>query len=463
MLKKLFSIEYNDDFKVVTIFGIKISVKSHKLFIKKKLDSINYNAYRANQFSYSNFYLLNSIKEEKLIKKINNGKKIKVLFCINYISKFGMESIYYEMLKDELFDPYIYIVHPRDLMFEENELYFKEALEAYELFKSRGYKTIFAYDINTKIHIPLESISPDIIFYNNPNLHEYSIVKNLHLNTKYLTCYINYSFNISRNIGYNFNNMFINTSWINFVENYYMYTNHMKHNGGYNITLSGYPKLDSYSKPINESNIPKKINNGKKIVVYAPHWTIDTGIGYKTINTGTYHLYHEYFLGLLKKYPDINFVFKPHPDLKYRILGSNIMDINYYENYIKEWDNAPNGIYINDGEYIDLFRKSSCLITDSGSFIAEYLASENPCIYLVNPKEDNLLEKVFSEDTLKILNSYYLAYNQTEIDNYFNEVIINGNDTKKNDRLKQIKNTFINIGSAGKYIKDYIKNRLLDK
>ena len=178
---------------------------------------------------------------------------------------------------------------------------------------------------------------------------------------------------------------------------------------------------------------------------------------------GTFDFYHKYFFNLFKENPDINFVFKPHPDLKYRILESKIMDIEYYENYIKEWDNSNNGIYINDGEYIDLFKKSTCLITDSGSFIAEYLPSENPCIYLINPNKENLIEKAFNDFSKQIINSYYLCYNEQDINKYFNEVIINGNDYMKDKRLKTIENSFINIGSAGKTITDYLSNIFVNK
>ena len=430
--------------------SLRDSIKNIYYEINRKLDN-NTKYFNANmQYSFYNF---NKYKEELLKQKAKNREKIKVIFLIPESAKFGMESIYYSMLESEIFDPYILVVHPRDNFFDENQTYFKEAVESYNLFKERGYRTLFAYNI--------ENFKPDIIFINNPNMFSFGVFKNININLKYLTCYINYSINVASLDDYHYNNSSINTCYKMFAETYYCYKKHMNINNGFNTVLTGYPKLDSYKKDIKECIIPKKIDNGNKIVIYAPHWSIgkiDT-----LTRLGTFNLYHKYFMKLLKENPNINFVFKPHPSLRDRIIDYKIMDIEYYENYIKEWNNSNNGIYISDGEYIDLFRKSSCLITDSGSFIAEYLPSENPCIYLINPEEENLIENTFNDFAKPIVNSYYLCYNEEDINKYFNEIIINENDYMKDKRLNLIKDSFINIGSAGKIITDYLSDIFVNK
>ena len=442
----------------IPIRSLRDAIKNIYYEINRKLDN-NTKYFNANmQYSFYNF---NKYKEELLKQKAKKWKKIKVIFLIPESAKFGMESIYYSMLESEIFDPYILVVHPRDNFFDENPIYFKEAVESYNLFKERGYRTLFAYNTKNMKAIDIENFKPDIIFINNPNMYHISIFKNININLKYLTCYINYSINVASLDDYHYNNSSINTCYKMFAETYYCYKKHMNINNGFNTVLTGYPKLDSYKKDIKECIIPKKIDNGNKIVIYAPHWSIgkiDT-----LTRLGTFNLYHKYFMKLLKENPNINFVFKPHPDLRYRIIDSKIMDIEYYENYIKEWDNSNNGIYISDGEYIDLFRKSSCLITDSGSFISEYLPSENPCIYLINPEKENLIENTFNDFAKPIVNSYYLCYNEKDINKYFNEIIINENDYMKDKRLNLIKDCFINIGSAGKIITEYLSDIFVNK
>ena len=437
--------------------SLRYAIKNIYYEINRKLDN---NTKQLNANMQYSFYNFNKYKEELLKQKAKKWKKIKVIFLIPESAKFGMESIYYSMLESEIFDPYILVVHPRDNFFDENQTYFKEAVESYNLFKERGYRTLFAYNMENMKAIDIENFKPDIIFINNPNMFSFGVFKNININLKYLTCYINYSINVASLDDYHYNNSSINTCYKMFAETYYCYKKHMNINNGFNTVLTGYPKLDSYKKDIKECIIPKKIDNGNKIVIYAPHWTIG-----KTdmIRLGTFNLYHKYFMKLLKENPNINFVFKPHPDLRYRIIDSKIMDIEYYENYIKEWDNSNNGIYISDGEYIDLFRKSSCLITDSGSFIAEYLPSENPCIYLINPEKENLIENTFNDFAKPIVNSYYLCYNEKDINKYFNEIIINENDYMKDKRLNLIKDSFINIGSAGKIITEYLSDIFVNK
>lgn len=442
----------------IPIRSLRDAIKNIYYEINRKLDN-NTKYFNANmQYSFYNF---NKYKEELLKQKSKNREKIKVIFLIPESAKFGMESIYYSMLESEIFDPYILVVHPRDNFFDENQTYFKEAVESYNLFKERGYRTLFAYNMENMKAINIENFKPDIIFINNPNMFSFGVFKNININLKYLTCYINYSINVASLDDYHYNNSSINTCYKMFAETYYCYKKHMNINNGFNTVLTGYPKLDSYKKDIKECIIPKKIDNGNKIVIYAPHWSIgkiDT-----LTRLGTFNLYHKYFMKLLKENPNINFVFKPHPSLRDRIIDYKIMDIEYYENYIKEWNNSNNGIYISDGEYIDLFRKSSCLITDSGSFIAEYLPSENPCIYLINPEKENLIENTFNDFAKPIVNSYYLCYNEEDINKYFNEIIINENDYMKDKRLNLIKDCFINIGSAGKIITEYLSDIFVNK
>ena len=56
------------------------------------------------------------------------------------------------------------------------------------------------------------------------------------------------------------------------------------------------------------------------------------------------------YLSLLKMTKKLDETLDEVADLRYRIIDSKIMDIEYYENYIKEWNNSNNGIYISDGE-----------------------------------------------------------------------------------------------------------------
>lgn len=119
------------------------------------------------------------------------------------------------------------MVNPRDNFFEQNEIYFKEALENYNIFRERGYRTLFAYYMENMKAIDIDNFKPDIIFINNPNMHDISIFKNININLKYLTCYINYSINVVNQVKYHYKNLSINTCYKLFAETYYCYLQHM--------------------------------------------------------------------------------------------------------------------------------------------------------------------------------------------------------------------------------------------
>lgn len=406
------------------------------------------------------FINLNKLKELDLKQKIKDNKKVKVLFYINRSSQFGLDIVYELMDRSNFFDPYILVANSRDYLFNCDNRVWKEFIDDYNFFKNKGYKILSAYNLNTKIFIPLEEFNPDIIFFHDPWVTvEQTIFNNINMNIKYLTCYVNYGFNIVENYNahYNFNS--INYSWKNYIstrEDYVRFTENKKSYAS-NTVLTGRAKLDLYMKDINECIIPKKIDNGKKIVIIAPHWTL--GIDNKSLKS-TFDLYYKYFMNLLKTYKDINFVFKPHPNLLYRIKETNIIDYNEYLEYLEEWNNSENGICITSGEYIDLFMKSSCLITDSGSFIAEYLPSKKPCIYLINPTKPDMFDKSFTNFAKKILNTYYLSYSEEDISKYFNQIIFNNIDDKKDARLKVLNEEFVNLGTASNAIFNDIKRSL---
>ncbi|WP_195282606.1 CDP-glycerol glycerophosphotransferase family protein [Harryflintia acetispora] len=431
---------------------------------------------RDNHLEWLEYTVLHQSMEERLRRKIELGKRVKVIFIIQYAAKFECKSVYDAMKKSDLFDPYILITHPRDKMFLKEPVYFQEAKAAFALFTERGYKTIFGYDEFMR-PIGLEQINPDIVFWNNPNMYDYSHYQNIYLNANYLTCFIPYFFNCAHlkdpaRYAYSCENYQSNTVWKIFSECYSSFYQLIEKKArralrpsqyvAINSVLSGYPKLDAYTKEDQDLAIPEKIDNGKPIVIYAPHWSIrvDTQLS-------TFHLFNQHFLQLVKDNPAINFVFKPHPDLLNRLIDLKNAGRDYtlspeqYEAYIEEWSALPNGVYVNDGEYIDLFKKSTCLITDSGSFIAEYLPSGHPCIYILNPEKTNPLD-FYSELGRRIIESYYCCSDWDTIERYFKDVVINKNDPNKELRRQIVKEEFINIGTAGQFICDYLTQLLTD-
>ena len=90
------------------------------------------------------------------------------------------------------------------------------------------------------------------------------------------------------------------------------------------------------------------------------------------------------------------------------------------------------------------------MITDSGSFFNEYFVIGQPLIHLVSESFKG------NECVKKICNTYYNVYSLEEMNKIFEEVLINRNDTKKQER-KTLLETLNYQNSAKNIIDDIAK------
>jgi len=236
----------------------------------------------------------------------------------------------------------------------------------------------------------------------------------------------------------------------------------------FNAVNLGYPKLDEYAKQLSDVVIPDKlIANNKPYVIYAPHWSIVKSHA----KVGTFNLYYKKFFELMNANPGINFVLKPHPHLPVAIRRANKADedigITYkeYNTFCEDWNNAPNGLFYQDDEFIDLFRGASCLITDCISFISEWLPTEKPCIFMINPATYSYRKyfKRFLQCGQEALRTYYGTDSWPKIKTAFYKIMIDGIDEKKEARIALVKQEFHNLGNSGNSIVTYIENKLRGK
>ncbi len=115
---------------------------------------------------------------------------------------------------------------------------------------------------------------------------------------------------------------------------------------------------------------------------------------------------------------------------------------------------CPNIILDENPSYIDSFLLSDALMTDAGSFLLEYLPTENPILYLENPNGPGLNEEGC------IVDSYYTANKINDIDKFLT-MIEKGEDPLRSDRLSRINEFLYKIdGMSGKRIKEHVLNEL---
>ena len=130
----------------------------------------------------------------------------------------------------------------------------------------------------------------------------------------------------------------------------------------------------------------------------------------------------------------------------------NQEEVNHYYN---EWNKLPNTFFYNDPEYFDIFKDSDALITDCGSFLAEYLPTKKPILRLV--KLNNFRYNEIGE---KLVKSYYKATNNNSINKFITDVVVNEDDVLRDNRLSNLPLVQPNPKGAGKFIVDYINTEL---
>lgn len=405
-----------------------------------------------------NYHLNHQFKLERVRRKAERGQKIKAFFMVHDAAVFGNASVYDAMEKSDFFEPYIYVVSRRDVTYKD---FYKDVLTDVSFFEGHGYRVIKGYDENEN-PIDLHFYNPDIIFYDIPKL--YGEASSFYyrldqLNWEYLTCYVPYGLYMVDSFYYHYHTKCIRETWKFFLDSKASFKRVLADSdfNGFNTVLSGYPKFDDYYKK--EYSLPKKIDNGKPIVIYAPHHSL-----FASNNFATFDLYKDLMLEMVREHQDVNFVFKPHPLLPFQIQARyNEKKISFnredYDKYMREWESLSNAVCITQGNYIGLFKKSSCMITDCGSFIGEYFPSLNPCIYLFNPRKQNQ-DDAYTPIAKEILNTYYISRTKEELERYIKTIIFENKDEKKELRKKMFETEFEDIGNSGKKICEYLKNQI---
>ncbi len=426
--EKIFSFRYERSncklFKFVTVFGISIKIRD-----KKKED-----------IEYNKLLPIININYQKNIERISCKKdKIKVGFLVSENQKWNCQSLYDELKANDRFEPVILITlllatHES----KDSNVYRSDVVENEDFFRNKNMPTIRAYNIETKEYIPIQNFGVDILFYEQP----WSIceLQDIFETSKtMLTCYIPYCFHML-DVENNYFQNFHGYLWTYFVESQLYKDNYQKQYNAKNCAAFGHTKMDNYF-------LYPKEKADKKTIIYAPHHM--SGHGFSTFNWNGKEL-----LSFAKNHPEFDWIFKPHPTFKHSSITKKYMTEAEVDDYFAQW--AKIGTLHTQGDYFHLFNKSSCLITDCISFLAEYMPTENPVLFLKSENADS-----FTELGEKITSHYYKIYNWQEFEKTFDDVIINSNDYLREERLEDLK--CLNLDKSktvAKKIVEYLEQQL---
>lgn len=363
--------------------------------------------------------------KKEILRIRSHGTPIRVLFIAKAVIEWKLDSVYKLMAKDPLFEPMILVcpmVRFTTYTPEQAEEMFHST---YDIFVQRGYKVVKACEKMTDEGIGVDEIAPDIIFFPSMWTHFLHEKYSHTYLKKYLKCYVDYGFcSIANDWGYS--SPFHRLMW-----RYYAECEDIKQLAlaaqpleMRNAVVTGYPPIDEYISAKVDDSFWKNPDKKYKRIIWAPHHTIE---GHQQLlHFSTFLENAETMLEIAEKYKDsVQFAFKPHPILLTNLYGHPEWGKEKADEYYRRWATGENTSFVNE-KYIDLFKSSDAMIHDCGSFIVEYLYTNNPVMYLGCSREEqsNIVGK-------KAYDCHYHGMDRNDIEHFIEEVVLHGNDEMK--------------------------------
>lgn len=371
---------------------------------------------------------MQQIAYRNALRKVRAKREpLNVVFINTQQSAWKYDSLFNLMLKDERFNP-IVLVCP--IEGREESLKIPTMNETFAFFRSKGYPTICAYKEANDELVDIETLSPDIIFYQTQYSHQLDERYNQYSLRRYLKCYVNYSYA-------NYPGLWSIASaehglmWRYFSEcesNRQQCISYNKREFSKNMRVVGYPIFDEYQKATGDSTDWKDPNPKFKRIIWAPHHTIEGQTG--LLQFSTFMLYHDKMLKFAEKYKNkVQFVFKPHPFLKNNLYAHPDWGKERTDAYYARWENGENTAFVN-GNYMNLFKSSDGIMHECGSFMVEYLYTQKPGLYLGNYDREAQCNEVGK----RAYRCYYVGKSVEDIEAFILRIIEGKDDTLADKR-----------------------------
>ncbi len=381
-------------------------------------------------------------------RKIEKGEKLRVAFYVLFDAIFPGKPLYKLMLKDDLFEPFIVVI-PNTAKSVKHLI---EQMESNYLSLSKEFESVYKAYTPKKGMIDF-SDKADLICFSNPYDHStyefytmrYTITKSI---LPFVMSYGIYSDNYAKKYVYNL--ALHNSAWKIFLDTKEQVSDftQLTDEKGTNVVLTGYGKMDALN------DYMPRVGTRKKIII-APHHTVAN----PSFPLSNFLEYASFFLILPKVYPEIDFVFRPHPLLFINLVTENFWSQDEVDTYIERISSYANVEYQAGGDYLETFVQSDALIHDCSSFMLEYLYTDKPACFMVKNKE--ILAEIYTPFGLEALAQHEFAYVKNDIIEFINNTVIGGIDRKKEQRGIFVQEELkINFPHASEKILEHIKEEL---
>jgi hypothetical protein len=391
--------------------------------------------------------------KEVLKRKKNAKRKITVAFFVIYDSTFPAQPLYEAMLTSSIFSPFIVVI-PDVLRGKKNM--FSQLDKTYHVLSAKYSNVFISYNKEESKFIDIFD-KCDMVCTANPydamTYRYYQITYLSHFDI--LLFYMNYAYSVSNWWAHHmYHDKSLPCLWKYFLENA-LISEELKVKSFMpprSLAITGYLKMDRLA------GIPEHKRERKRIII-APHHTVIQNSDPGVINFSNFLQYAYFFQKLFQKYPEIDFVFRPHQLLKVALERDDIWGIDKTEKYFETMKETPNVEYQDGGDYFETFVNSDALIHDCGSFMAEYLYTDHPACYLLKDEDTN--RENYSSFGLECIARHYPAHNESDIIHFIDNVVMKGEDTMKRERILFAENKIrINYPHATQIVIKEIENEL---
>lgn len=383
----------------------------------------------------------------RVLRRIRRSEgKIRVIFPIHELAKWKLQGVFDLMKSSDVFEPMMAMsgadtdwMSPRDVVRKRHQV-------MREYFEKRQMPYVETYDFAANRCKSLREYKPDIVFYSQPwghDIRQFPPVVSRYALTFYVPYFVpNYS-SLWMEISFMFHCCLTGYFVMNELMSNEYADNMPKWFRSTRYIPVGHPMLDYFTEH-------KGDVCNERYVVYAPHWSIPHPNNPNPENYSTFLETGRFMLDYAKSHPEIKWVFKPHPTLRFTLIRTGAWTEEEVDSYFKEWEDVGTACY--SSEYPAIFMQSQLMITDCGSFLAEFSATGKPLIRLVSPTA-KLGAKKFNE---RLFNSFYNVNSLNEMKSILELLIEKRQDPKMDERRKAASEVGILDSHASEKIVQYL-------
>lgn len=369
------------------------------------------------------------------IQRIKRKKKATVVFFVSSLGMWRYEAVFTLMSKDNRINTYL-VIQPFSTYTEESQ--HAEVTRIKKYFDQRNIKYRDMTENPEEKVQWFRKLDVDIIFYPQPYYGMYANKLDPKYNRNKLFCYCPYGI-VTIDTPSLYNEAFQNISWKLFYPTRYHLLDANKHafNKGRNVIVTG----DLNGEKFLDSTLNNPWKNSKsnrKKIIWAPHFTI---LGNAILSRGSFLWLSDFMKDFAIKYKDIvQIAFKPHPRLKTELYEHPLWGKTKTDQYYEFWSTIENG-QLEEGDYWGLFYYSDAMIHDCGSFSAEYLYVNKPCIFTTKDVDSTISDlNTFGKECI---NLHYIGDSIETVDKLLKDIILYDKDPYKNKRSKFIEDILL--------------------